>query len=221
MELLEAIDERRSIRAFRPDPVPKEVMKDILEAASKAPSWANTQPWEFAVLSPPALNKVRDAVKEKMAAGEKPNLDIPRPNFTDIYNGRTRTLMEELQQHNEKNRAKADASSNVWADLMQWFNAPNGIILYLDSSLGEWSILDSGMALQNLMLAAWQHGVGTCVMAAAVHYPDVLRHLLNIPQSKRIIVGIALGYPDLAHPINSFRSSREPLGNFVTWHNFD
>jgi len=221
MDIIEAINGRKSIRAFRPDPVPKEVIRNMLEAASNAPSWANTQPWEFAVLSLSALNKVRAAVNDKIAAGDKPNLDIPRPTFTDIYAGRTRTLAEDIKLHMDTNQTDSSAASNPFASLTQWFNAPSGVILYMDASLGDWSILDSGMALQNLMLAAWHCGVGTCVMAAAVHYPDVLRQVLNIPQSKRIIVGIAMGYPDFTNPVTSFRSNREPLERFVTWHGFE
>jgi len=103
----------------------------------------------------------------------------------------------------------------------QFFHAPNGIIMYMDASLGQWSLVDVGLALENLMLAAWHYGVGTCALAAAVWYPDVLRSLLNIPPSKRIVVGLALGYPDFSSPAMKFRSDREPLETLVTWHGFD
>jgi nitroreductase len=75
-----------------------------------------------------------------------------------------------------------------------------------------------GIALQTLMLAAWHHGLGTCALAAAVIYPDVLRSLLNIPESKRIIVGVAIGYPDFSNPAVKFRAGREALDALVTWH---
>lgn len=221
MDAIEAIKGRKSIRAFKPDPVPWEILENIMEVTSYAPSWANTQPWEFAVLSASALNEVRDAVNDRMAAGEKPNLDIPWPDFTETCNHRTRTLMEQLQSHMDTNQSGSDDRPNWWVNLTQWFNAPNGVILYMESSLGEWSILDSGMAFQNLMVAAWYYGVGTCAMAAAVHYPDVLRSVLHIPQSKRIIVGVAMGFPDFSNPVTTFRSNREPLENFVTWHGFE
>ena len=221
MDVIEAIKGRKSIRAFKPDPVSREILENIMEAASNAPSWANTQPWEFSVLSPAALNEVRAAVNDRVTAGEKPNLDIPWPEFTDTYNHRTRALMEQLQSHVEVNQTDPGITPNWWSNLTQWFNAPNGVILYMESSLGEWSILDAGMAFQNLMIAAWHYGVGTCAMVVAVHYPDVLRTVLNIPQSKRIIVGVAMGYPDFSNPVATFRSNREPLEQFVTWHGFD
>ena len=221
MDAIEAIKGRKSIRAFKPDPVSREVLENIMEAASNAPSWANTQPWEFAVLAPAALNEVRAAVNDRVTAGEKPNLDIPWPEFTDTYNHRTSALMKQLQSHVETNQTGPSVTPNWWSNLTQWFNAPNGVILYMESSLGEWSILDTGMALQNLMISAWHYGVGTCAMAVAVHYPDVLRGVLNIPQSKRIIVGVAVGYPDFTNPAASFRSNREPVAKFVTWHGFE
>ncbi|MFO8011354.1 MAG: nitroreductase [Dehalococcoidia bacterium] len=220
MDVIEAIKTRKSIRAFKPEPVPREVLENIIKAASYAPSWANTQPWEFSVLSTHALDEVRIAVNEKATAGEKPSLDIPPPEFTETYSQRTRALMKQIQSHVEANQAGSNVAPNWWAGVTQWFEAPNGVVLYMDSSLGEWSILDTGMALQNLMLAAWHYGVGTCPMAVAVHYPDILRDLLNIPRSKRIILGVAMGYPDFSSPLATFRSNREPLEEFVRWHGF-
>ncbi len=220
MDVIEAIKSRKSIRAFKPDPVPRDVLESIIEAASYAPSWANTQPWEFSVLSTQALDEVRAAVNEKATAGEKPNLDIPPPELTETYKRRTRALMKQIQSHVEASKRYSTVDPHWWARLTEWFDAPNGVIVYIDSSLGEWSILDTGMALQNMMLAAWNYGVGTCAMAAVVHYPDVIREVLDIPRSKRIILGIAMGYPDPASPLTTFRSSREPLEKIVSWHGF-
>jgi nitroreductase len=221
MDVIEAIKGRKSIRAYKPDPIPREVLENIMEAASYAPSWANTQPWEFAVLGPAALNEVRATVNDRVAAGEKPNMEIPWPDFTDTHNNRTKAFIEQLQSHMEANNKDSGVTTNWWENLTQWFNAPNGVILYMESSLGEWSVLDAGMAFQNLMVSAWHYGVGTCAMAVAVHYPDVLRRVLNIPQSKRIIVGVAMGYPDFSNPVATFRSNREPLEKFITWHGFE
>ena len=88
MDTIEAIEGRRSVRAYKSDPVSKDVLEKIMQAALKAPSWENTQPWEFAVLSPPTLDKLRKAIREKMKSGEKPNLDIPWPKFTGPHRER-------------------------------------------------------------------------------------------------------------------------------------
>jgi len=221
MDVIEAITGRRSVRAFKVDPVPKEVLREIMEAVLRAPSWENTQPWEFAVLGGEAMNELRAAVVAKMSAGEKPNLDIPWPRFSGPHLERAKTGGRRLIKELGIAKEDSNAITNWRFSMTQFFGAPSGIIVYMDASLGEWSLVDVGIALQTLMLAAWHHGVGTCCLAAAVIYPDVLRSLLNIPESKRIIIGLAVGYPDYESPAVKFRADREPLETMVTWHGFD
>ncbi|MBL7120036.1 MAG: nitroreductase [Dehalococcoidia bacterium] len=221
MDVIEAINGRRSVRAFKADPIPKEVLQGIMEAALRAPSWENTQPWEFAVLGGEVMNELRAAVVAKMSAGEKPNLDIPWPKFSGPHLERAKTggrcLLKELGIAKED----SEAIANWRFSMTQFFGAPNGVIVYMDASLGEWSVLDVGLAVENLMIAAWHYGVGTCALSAAVIYPDVLHSLLNIPESKRIILGLAVGYPDFESPAATYRADREPLETLVTWHGFD
>lgn len=221
MDAIEAIHGRRSVRAFKPDPVPKEVLEKIMQAALAAPSWENTQPWEFAVLGLPALAKLRTAVSERMRSGAKPNLDIPWPRFSSIHRERGKRLAREIQGALGLSKNDPKGLMDWWIAMSQFFNAPHGVIVYMDAALGEWSIFDTGLAVENLLIAAWHHGVGTCVISAGVNYPDLIRELLGIPDSKRIIVGIALGYPDLSSPRATFRASHEPLERMVTWHGFD
>lgn len=221
MDAIEAIEGRRSVRAFKSDPVPKEILEKIMDAALRAPSWENTQPWEFAVLSSNALNELRATIREKMKSREKPNLDIPWPKFSGTFKERERMLGNDIRQALGLSKDDPEGLKLWWLSMTQFFNAPNAIIVYFDKSLGEWSILDTGLALENLMIAAWHYGVGTCVMSAAVIYPDILHSLLNIPDDKRMIVGLAVGYPDLSSPKATFRSNREPIDTLVTWHGFD
>ncbi len=218
MDAIEAIEGRRSVRAFKPDPVPKDILEKIMHAALRAPSWENTQPGEFAVLGGEAMTKLRAAVSKKMNSGEKPNLDIPWPKFTGAHHERSRALGKRLLP--ELGMDKADMS-DWWISMTRFFYAPHGVIAYMDASLNEWSILDTGMALENLMIAAWHYGVGTCAISAGVIYPDLLRDLLGIPESKRIILALAMGYPDLSSPAATFRSDKEPLETLVSWHGFD
>ncbi len=218
MDVIEAIEGRRSVRAFKSDPVPKDILENIMSAAIKAPSWENTQPWEFMVLSPTAMDELRAATAEKAKSGAKPNLDIPWPKFSGVYHERTRSLGKRLLP--AIGLAKEDMSG-WWVSMTRFFDAPNGVITFMDSSLGEWSILDMGLALENLMIAAWHYGVGTCALSAGVIYPDLLHSLLDIPESKRIILALAVGYPDLTSPKATFRADREQMENLVAWHGFD
>lgn len=221
MDIIEAIYTRRSVRAFKPDPVPIEVLEAIMEAALQAPSWENTQPWEFAVVGGHVMHELKDAVRAMMLAGEKPRLDIPWPRYTGHYLERAKRDGRRLFEELEISKSDPAASKRWRMNMSQFFDAPNGVVLYMESSLSEWSLLDSGLALQNLMLAAWIYGVGTCALAAGVIYPDLIRGLLNIPQSKRIVLGVALGYPDLSSAASTFKSSRESLDQLVTWHGFE
>jgi len=218
MDVMEAIEGRRSVRAFKPEPVPREVLEPIMKAALLAPSWENTQPWEFSVVGGGVMDRLRDAVHEKVKAGEKPDLDIPWPKFSGVHHERSRALGRRLLP--EIGLEKKDMGQ-WWVSMTRFFHAPCGIIACMDSSLGEWSVLDMGLALENLMIAAWHYGVGTCALSAGVIYPDVLRDLLDIPESKRIVLALAVGYPDLSSPKATFRSDREPLENLVAWHGFD
>jgi nitroreductase len=221
VDIIEAIYTRRSVRAFKPDPVPLEVLEAIMEATLQAPSWENTQPWEFAVVGGNVMRELKDAVRAMRMAGEKPGLDIPWPKYSGQYLERAKKDGRRLFQ--ELGISKSDpAASKRWRmDMSQFFDAPSAVVLYMERTLSEWSLLDSGLALQNLMLASWNYGVGTCALAAGVIYPDLIRSLLNIPQSKRVILGVAVGYPDFSSPVSGFKSSREPMDQLVTWHGFE
>ena len=221
MEVLEAIRTRKSIRAYKPDPVPKEILKQLLEDCARAPSWANTQPWEFAIVGGDVLEELKRRFLEKAAARAEVKMDIPPPTFPDRYmermreNGRRMFEVMGIAREDRERRRQ-------WSESMpRFFGAPAGIFVYIDRELGPYSILDVGIVLQTLLLAAKAYGLGTCTEAAVVTRPEVLREVLGIPESKLIVIGVAIGYPDMEAPVNQFRSNREPLENFVNWHGFD
>ena len=221
MDVIEAINSRRSVRAFKPDPVPRETLQAIMQAALRAPSWENSQPWEFAVLGGEGMSNFKTTIMAMMRAGEKPRLDIPWPKLSGRYLERAKDDGRRLFRELGVSKDDKEAIISWRLCMARFFDAPNGAIVYMDSSLGQWSLVDVGIALQNLMLAAWHYGVGTCALAAAVIYPDVLRSLLGIPESKRIVVGVALGYPDFSSPAAQFRANRDPLETLVMWYGFD
>ena len=102
--------------------------------------------------------------------------------------------------------------------MVRFYDAPAVLIIAVDKTLrDEWPLLDIGLVSQNILLAAQEYGLGTCVMRAIVDYPFLLRKMVGIPESKRIIVGIAIGYPDTSHPINSLKTKRENLQRMVTF----
>ena len=227
MDIVEAIQQRKSIRAFKSDPVPKEILKGIMELALQAPSWANTQPWEFAIVTGKKLEEIRQAFVEK--AKEEPNPDIPiAREFPQPYDTRRRLLGRRVLEL--KGISREDKEKRMWWLLqgLRLFGAPYVIYIYIDRSfyrqgdgLNVWPVFDCGLVAENIMLLATKYGLGTIAQIQAVVYPAVLRKVLGIPDSKLIVLGIAVGYPDWDDPVNQLRSEREPLDNVSTWHGFD
>ncbi|MEE9202526.1 MAG: nitroreductase, partial [Dehalococcoidia bacterium] len=100
------------------------------------------------------------------------------------------------------------------------FGAPSAIFIYIDRSLNEWSIFDAGMIAQTLMLAAQHYGLGTIPQAAPVMYPQAVRKVTGIPDSKLLVVALTIGYPDWADTVNGFEREREPVDGFTRWCGF-
>ncbi|MGB5924829.1 MAG: nitroreductase [Dehalococcoidia bacterium] len=229
MDIVEAIHQRKSIRAFKSDPVPKEVLKEIMELALRAPSWANTQPWEFAIVTGKKLEEITQAFAEKAAKGAEDNPDVPRPReFPDPYDTRRRVVGRKVLEL--KGISRDDKEKRKWWLLqgLRLFEAPCAIYIYIERSFYQqgdgsniWPVFDCGLAAENIMLLATEYGLGTIAQIQAVVYPDVLRKVLEIPDSKLIVLGIAIGYPDWDDPVNQLRSEREPLDDVSTWYGFD
>jgi len=229
VDIDQAIEQRKSIRAFKSDPVPKEILKEIMELALRAPSWGNTQPWEFAIVTGKKLEEIRQAFADKAAEAAEDNPDIPRPReFPQPYDTRYRVVGRKVLEL--KGISREDKEKRRWWILqgLRLFEAPCIIYIYIDRSfyqqgdtLNIWPVFDCGLVAENIMLLATRHGLGTVAQIQAVAYPDVLRKVLGIPDSKVIVLGIAIGYPDWDDPVNQLRSERDPLDNVSTWYGFD
>ncbi len=220
MDISEAIRQRRSIRAFRPDPVPQDILRKILEESLRAPSWANTQPWEFAVATGEPLNEIRRRFLDKGSAGPCP--DVPRPpGFPDLYAARIRVLdgQNRLLTPEDWDRRRVRNFNHYGAPAVIYLLTRREFF-YQANGTNVWALYDCGAVVENILLLATRYGLGTIVQAQAVVYPDVLRDVLKIPETKIIILGVAIGYPDWNDPVHQFRTEREPLDNIATWHGF-
>jgi nitroreductase len=226
MDTAAAVNKRKSTRAFKPDPVPQKTLREIMALALRAPSWANTQPWEFVIAAGAKLEEIKQAYLARI--DEEPKLDIVRPpSFPEPYISRTGKLMGTEQKI--KGIKREDREGRGWWRLqgLKNYGAPCVIYILIDrafyfqEAINAWLLFDCGLVAENIMLLATDYGLGTVAQAQAVHYPDVLQRVLGIPDSKLFVIGIAIGYPDEKDPINHFRSERESLESMVKWCGFD
>ena len=218
MELKDAIKKRRSIRAFKPDPVPKEILNSIMEDALLAPSWGNTQPWEFTIAGGETVRKLGEEFSNEKLNNvpDNPNIEMPE-KWPDQHMNRYREVGKGLFETLSIGRRDTEKRTQHYVNMYKFFGAPNVIFIYMDKELGIYSVLDVGIIIQNIALLAVDYGLGTCIEAAAVRYPDILRSHINIPESKKFVMGIAIGYPDHDSPCNTYKSNRDNVDTFVKW----
>jgi nitroreductase len=217
MELVEGIRTRRSIRAYRSTPIPKEILEKVLEVARWSPSYMNTQPWEVAVVSGKKKDELNKVLTKMAEADVAPNREWPRPkSWPPELEKRTREFsagrLKALGVEGEEEQRKAMRSLRL-----NFNGAPCVMFLFMDRELTSWSVFDMGLFAQTLILAAHSLGLCSCLQAGILNYPHAIREFLGIPETKLLVLGILVGYPDLKAPINSYRTDRASLDDFVKW----
>jgi len=219
MNVLDALHGRYTVRAFKSDPIDKDTLQKILEAALRAPSWANTQPWEIAVAGGEVLNRLRTAYMQdlKNCAPRNPDLPVPK-QWPPALLRRMEALKGERMAVLERECKDTAVIEEMMQLNYQFFNAPIVLYLCMDRTLTPWSIFDLGLFAQSLMLAAQHYGVSSAPAVTLAAHPDLIRAELKIPEDRMIIIGIALGYADTHHPQNKYRSPRRTVLDAVTIH---
>ena len=222
MELVEAIRTRKSIRGYKPDPVPKEVLTEILDISKRTASSLNTQPWFFTVVTGETLDNIRKGNIEKLRAGTNPQSEFPLVHYKEIYKRRQVELAKQLFGLMDIRIEDEEKYANWVERAFRFFDAPVAIIVSQEHLVDQYmSHFDTGAIVQTICLTALNYGLGTCVENAGIMFPEVIRKLTPIPDSQYIVMGIAIGYPDWDFPANKIETNREPLENFATWCGFD
>ncbi len=222
MDILEAISSRKSIRGYKKNAVPKEVITEIINMASRSPSAYNTQPWEITVITGEVLEKIKQANITRLNSGTTSQREIILKPYKEKYRERQVALAVELFRllgftldDQEK--------KNDWAKQgYLFYNAPIGIIISLDKSLDDQplTLLDIGAFVQTLCLASLSYKLATCIHDQGIMYPDVIRKFTNLSERKRMIIALSIGYPDWDFPANKLKTPREPIANFTSWCGF-
>lgn len=218
--VLEAITSRRSVRAFLPEAVPEAVIRRILEAAGRAPSGSNIQPWKVAVLTGERLRTLGEELSAAYLAGAAEGRDYnyyPQ-NWREPYLSRRRATGWGLYQSLGIEKGDKARMAEQHARNYRFFDAPVGLFFFLDRDMELGSWLDLGMFMQNIMIAARGFGLHSCPQAAFADFPRLIPQRLGLSEDLQLVCGMALGRADPSAPENSFTPERLALSDFVTFY---
>lgn len=215
---------RRSIRGYRPDPVPRDVVEEIIEVACAAPSSMNTQPWHFYVITGEPLNEIRRGNSERMLAGHPAVRDIDViEDYSGVFRERQVQIAVDLftsmgiQRHDRERRKDWTMRG------FRQFDAPVSIAITYDRSLDQIAPIahfDLGAVTYGLVLAAWAKGLGTVINGQGAMQAHVVRKHAGIADEHKLITCVALGYPDSDFAANTVKSSRAPLSTTTSFVGF-
>jgi nitroreductase len=221
-----AITSRMSTRAFLPRPVERATLEHLLEVASRAPSGTNTQPWKVYVLQ----GASRDGLVDKVCSAHDalradPSLAATYREEYDYYPERWESPYIDRRRENgwglygllgitkgDKDRMHAQHQRNF-----RFFDAPVGLMFTMDRVLGRGSMVDYGMFMQNIMVAARGHGLHTCPQAAWNGFSSIILPHVGAGDSEMLVCGMSLGYADMDDKVNAFHTPREPVASFTHW----
>ncbi|MAZ89504.1 MAG: nitroreductase [Cellvibrionaceae bacterium] len=215
---------RRSIRGYKKDPVPRSVLREIVEIAKGAPSSMNTQPWHMHIVTGEPLERIRQGNTENMMAGIPPKRDFP---MKEAYEGlhRQRQVDVAIQLFEAMGIARDDKEMRTdWVMRgFRQFDAPVSIVLTYDKYLEPAAIsqFDLGAVAYGICLAAWERGLGTVINGQGIMQSAVVREHAGIPEDQNIMICIAMGYPDESFAANSVKSVRADSEDFVHYIGFD
>ncbi len=217
MNIFDALQQRKSVRAFLDKEVGEEQINTILSAASHAPSGANIQPWQVAVVSGETKTKLQTQIEQNFREGKRGPADYqyyPK-EWTNPYKLRRIHCGQQMYSSLEIARSDKHRKRDQWAANYRSFDAPVMLLFFMDASMETGSYLDYGIFLQSIMLAALDQGLATCTQASLADYPEIIKQLLDYPQDSILLCGMALGYEDKEAPINSYRTPREKTDTFT------
>jgi nitroreductase len=223
MNVSTAIDSRMSCRAFLPTPIPKAAIVSILEAAKRAPSGGNLQPWLVHVLTGAPLAEFLATIRAKLPtqpAGEGAEYHVYPPNLHEPYRSRRFKCGEDMYGTINIARENKLARLQQFARNYELFGAPVALFFSIDRRMGQDQWADVGMFMQNIMLLAREHGLHTRPQEAWAVWHKTVGEFLELAPEHMLFCGMALGYRDESAPINSLRTDRAALEEFAVLRGF-
>ena len=221
MNVIEALEKRKSTRAFLDKNVEPEKINTILEAARHAPSGTNTQPWRVAVVTGETKIKLQTKIEAAFRSGDKGKADYSYypDEWLEPYASRRKECGLLMYKTLGITREDKERQVDQWAANYRAFDAPVMLLFFMDDVMQTGSYIDYGMFLQSVMLAAVDQGLATCPQASIADYPEIIKAELGYPQETVLLCGMALGYEDKDAMVNSYRTSREDADSFTRYYN--
>lgn len=224
MQYDEVILGRRSIRGFKTDPVPRDVIREVIDLAIRAPSSLNTQPWNFFVVSGEPLDQIRKGNTERNLAGVPQSREF---RMNGAYEGAHRErqigIAKQLFSAMGIKRHDKEARQNWVLRGFRQFDAPVSIVVTYDRSIhgGDIAPFDCGGVTNALVNAAWSRGLGCVINSQGIMQSPVVREHAAIPDDQVIMICVAMGYPDDTFPANAVVSQRKSVDEAVVFVGFD
>lgn len=211
---------RRSVRAYKSDPVPRAILREIVALGRHAPSGSNIQPWRVHVLTGAALARLGNAIRHVFVSdepGHKRDYEYYTDPIVEPYLARRRQCGWGLYGTLGIGRGDHEKSKAYRATNYIFFGAPAGLVFTIERKLEKGSWLDYGMFLQTLMLAARAKGLHTCAEASIASYPDIVRRELGLSDDWIVICGMAMGYADAGAVVNTFQPPRIAVDEYAVF----
>ncbi len=217
MDVKEALQQRKSVRAYLDKPVEDEKIVAILDAARHAPSGVNTQPWQVAVVSGATKQRLQEKIEAEFRSGNKGKADYPYypKEWGEPFSSRRKECGLLMYKTLGITREDKQRQMDQWAANYRAFDAPVMLLFFMDGRMQTGSYMDYGMFLQSVMLEAVEQGLATCPQASIADYPQIIREELGYPQDTILLAGMALGYEDRDALVNSYRTPREEVKSFT------
>lgn len=210
---------RRSVRGFRPDPVPARLIQQAMAMAQQSPSNCNAQPWLVHILSGDALARTRTALRNAATSGGGASPDFPPTrDYPGVYRERRIDSAKALFAATGVTRGDDHARRRSLLRNFDFFDAPHAAFVFMPDWCGVREAADCGMFAQSLMLALTSLGLASCAQASLSHYAAPVRETLGIDAEQRLLFGLAFGYEDTAHPANATRTVRARVDQAIVFY---
>jgi len=216
VSVAEVLKRRVSIRAFLPEPVPKDILEEILALALQAPSNCNVQPWNVYVVSGQACKALSRELVAAADSGREPNSDFPwQGTYQGVLRERQIGAAQALYGVLGIDRKDREARKQAMLKNYEFFGAPQAMFFVMEKALQINGAVDLGIFAQTITLLMAERGIDSCMQGALGQFPDPVRAHLGIPESQGILFGMSFGYSDDSHPANTARTRRESLDTLV------